>query len=84
MAKKAKIALTVAVVFVGIVAAAFYAFNRGAVGIPAFFRKNLTDMAKGQQRRPISPVESILIKVLHRPPFLSASRLLSPFAPYAC
>jgi pimeloyl-ACP methyl ester carboxylesterase len=37
MAKKTKITLIVVVVFVGAVAAAFYAFNRSAIGIPAFY-----------------------------------------------
>jgi pimeloyl-ACP methyl ester carboxylesterase len=37
MAKKTKIALIVVVVFAAALAAAFYAFNRLAVGIPAFY-----------------------------------------------
>jgi len=50
MAKKTKIAMIVVVVFVGIVAAAFYAFNRWAVGIPAFYVwKAISGKAHGGQ-----------------------------------
>jgi pimeloyl-ACP methyl ester carboxylesterase len=37
MAKKTKIALIVVVAFVGVLATAFYAFNRASYGLPAFY-----------------------------------------------
>src|SRR5450631_461976 len=57
MAKKTKIALIVVVVFVGALAAALYAFNRSAVGIPAFYAwKATSGRAHGGQYADINGI----------------------------
>jgi pimeloyl-ACP methyl ester carboxylesterase len=57
MAKKTKIALIVIVVLVGALAAAFYAFNRSAVGIPAFYVwKAVSGKAHGGQYADINGI----------------------------
>jgi pimeloyl-ACP methyl ester carboxylesterase len=57
MAKKRKIALIVIVLFVGVVAAAFYAFNRSMVGLPAFLVwKAVSGKAHGGQYADINGI----------------------------
>jgi pimeloyl-ACP methyl ester carboxylesterase len=57
MAKKTKIVLIVVVVFVGALAAAFYAFNRSAVGLPAFLVwKAVSGKAHGGQYADINGI----------------------------
>ena len=57
MAKKTKIVLIVVVVFVGALAAAFYAFNRSEVGLPAFLVwKAVSGKAHGGQYADINGI----------------------------
>jgi pimeloyl-ACP methyl ester carboxylesterase len=57
MTKKTKIALIVVVTFVGVLAAAFFAFNRSAFGIPAFyFWKAVSGKAHGGQYADINGI----------------------------
>lgn len=61
MTKKTKIALIVVVALAVVLAAAFYAFNRSAVGIPAFYVwKAISGKAHGGQYAGINGLVSTM------------------------